>query len=47
MGVDKGHLVVDPRGDIWEVEELFVVDAIVFPTSLGVNPIEILFYPLR
>ena len=47
MGVDKGHSVVDPRGEIWEVEELFVVDAIVFPTTLGVNPIEILFYPLR
>ena len=47
MGVDKSHSMVDPIGETWEVEVLFVVDASVFPTALGVNPIEILFYPLR
>lgn len=38
MGIDKGHSVVNPRGETWEVEGLFVADASVLPTALGVNP---------
>eukprot|EP00249_Psilotum_nudum_P001857 c14587_g2_i1 orf=2-2455(-) len=38
MGVDPKTSVVDERGETWEVEGLFVADASVFPTSLGVNP---------
>jgi len=38
MGIDKGHSVVNPRGETWEVEGLFLADASVLPTALGVNP---------
>lgn len=29
---------VDPNGESWECKNLFVADASVFPTSLGINP---------
>jgi len=29
---------VSPTGELWEAENLYVADASVFPTSLGVNP---------
>lgn len=38
MGVRPGSSVVDPDGQSWELDELFVVDGSVLPTSLGVNP---------
>lgn len=40
MGVGAEHSVVDPDGQSWELEELFVADGSVLPTSLGVNPQE-------
>ena len=40
MGVTAEHSVVDPNGQTWELEELFVADGSVMPTSLGVNPQE-------
>jgi choline dehydrogenase-like flavoprotein len=40
MGTSPEHAVVDPDGRCWELEELFVADGSVMPTSLGVNPQE-------
>nr|GMD98383.1 long-chain-alcohol oxidase FAO4A-like [Ipomoea batatas] len=38
MGVDPRSSVVNPMGETWEVEGLFLADSSVFPTALGVNP---------
>lgn len=38
MHGDKKKGVVRPTGESWDVEGLYVSDASVFPTSLGVNP---------
>ncbi|KAK6117438.1 hypothetical protein DH2020_048822 [Rehmannia glutinosa] len=38
MGVDPEKSAVNPKGETWEVEGLFVADSSVFPTALGVNP---------
>lgn len=38
MGVAAETSVVNPMGETWEVEGLFVADTSVFPTALGVNP---------
>jgi choline dehydrogenase-like flavoprotein len=40
MGVTAEHSVVDPHGQTWDLEELFIADGSVIPTSLGVNPQE-------
>ncbi|HEX3595708.1 MAG TPA: GMC family oxidoreductase N-terminal domain-containing protein, partial [Polyangiaceae bacterium] len=40
MGVSKEHAVVGPDGQCWELENLYVADGSVMPTSLGVNPQE-------
>ncbi|RDX72990.1 Long-chain-alcohol oxidase FAO4A, partial [Mucuna pruriens] len=38
MGVNPKQSVVNQTGETWEVEGLYVADASVFPTALGVNP---------
>ncbi|MCA9632900.1 MAG: GMC family oxidoreductase [Myxococcales bacterium] len=38
MGVTPEHSVVDPDGRAWELDELYVVDGGIVPSSLGVNP---------
>ncbi|KAI4314603.1 hypothetical protein L6164_027492 [Bauhinia variegata] len=38
MGTDPKESVVNEKGETWEVEGLYVADASVFPTALGVNP---------
>ncbi len=38
MGSDPDWSVVKPTGEAWEVEDLYVCDASILPTSLGVNP---------
>lgn len=38
LGVDPRTSAVKPSGETWEVEGLFVADASVLPTALGVNP---------
>jgi len=43
MGSDPARSVVDQRLRHHAVENLFVVDGSVFPTSLGVNPMESIY----
>ena len=38
MGSTREHSVVDIEGRVWGVNELYVADGSVIPTSLGVNP---------
>lgn len=38
MGVSAADSAVDPFGQSWDVKELFVADASILPSSLGVNP---------
>ncbi|KAI9302014.1 hypothetical protein BJ944DRAFT_270587, partial [Cunninghamella echinulata] len=38
MGVSPKTSVVKPTGETWEVKDLYVADASIFPTSTGVNP---------
>jgi choline dehydrogenase-like flavoprotein len=38
MGSDPGNSVVNSWGEFHNVKGLFVADASVFPTSIGVNP---------
>ncbi|CAG8666458.1 391_t:CDS:2, partial [Diversispora eburnea] len=38
MGSDSSTSVVNPRGKTWEIDNLYVADASVFPSSVGVNP---------
>ncbi len=40
MGVDPKKCVVGPDGQAHDLENLYIADASVFPTSLGVNPQE-------
>jgi choline dehydrogenase-like flavoprotein len=40
MGVSAEHAVVGPDGESFELENLFVADGSIMPTSLGVNPQE-------
>jgi len=38
MGSDPEHSVVGHTGETWDVENLFICDGSIVPTSLGVNP---------
>jgi len=38
MGTSPERSVVDPDGRTWDVEELYIADGSILPTSLGVNP---------
>lgn len=38
MGTDPKKSVVDPRGESWPVAGLYITDASLFPTALGINP---------
>lgn len=40
MAADPGQGVLDPQGRVHGTENLYVADASVFPTCLGVNPME-------
>ena len=43
MGSDPTMTVVDPNLKHHEIDNLFVVDGSVYPTSLGVNPSESIY----
>jgi choline dehydrogenase-like flavoprotein len=38
MGVDAASSVVQPNGETWDIPGLYIADASVFPTPIGVNP---------
>jgi long-chain-alcohol oxidase len=38
MSGTKESGVVKPTGEAWDIENLYVADASIFPTALGVNP---------
>lgn len=38
MGMDPSTSVVGPTGETWDVAGLFVADASVFPSAVGINP---------
>ncbi|RHZ46663.1 hypothetical protein Glove_609g34 [Diversispora epigaea] len=38
MGINPSTSVVNPRGKTWEIDDLYVADASVFPSAPGVNP---------
>jgi choline dehydrogenase-like flavoprotein len=38
MGTSRDHAVVNDRGQVFGLRELYVVDSSALPTSLGVNP---------
>lgn len=38
MGCSPGNSVCDANGKVWDVDELYVTDGSVLPSSLGVNP---------
>jgi choline dehydrogenase-like flavoprotein len=40
MGGDRARHVCDPWGKVYDTEGLWVADASLFPTSIGVNPME-------
>jgi choline dehydrogenase-like flavoprotein len=40
MGISPEHAVVGPDGEVFELDELYVADGSIIPTSLGVNPQE-------
>ena len=40
MGSERNNSVVNPYGESWDVKNLFIADASIFPTCLGVNPME-------
>ena len=40
MGTNPHHSVTDPYGETFDVKNLFVADASLFPSCLGVNPME-------
>ena len=43
MGSERQKSVVDPYGESWDIRNLFVADASLFPTCLGVNPMGSIF----
>jgi choline dehydrogenase-like flavoprotein len=38
MGADPRNSVVDGMGRVYGVDNVFIADGSIFPTSLGVNP---------
>ena len=38
MGNSPVHSATQPSGETWEVKNLYVADASLFPTASGVNP---------
>ncbi len=40
MGADSHETMVNPQGNLWGIDNIFVADASLFPTSVKVNPYE-------
>jgi choline dehydrogenase-like flavoprotein len=40
MGTDRTAAVTDPHGMVYDADRLMIADASLFPTPIGVNPME-------
>ncbi|RIB09025.1 hypothetical protein C2G38_2109662, partial [Gigaspora rosea] len=38
ISINPRTSVVNPKGKVWEVDNLYAADLSIFPTSVGVNP---------
>jgi choline dehydrogenase-like flavoprotein len=43
IGSSPSNSVVGPNQQVWGVESLYIIDASIFPTSVGANPMQTIY----